>query len=121
MKQKFFELARKVSLNSSSEPRLGCVIVQKNKIISVGFNNMKKTHPKSPHPFQTLHAEVHALIGCSYEDTKGAIVYLYREKKSGLLGLSKPCPSCELALRIAGIKKVYFTSDVGYQELLLRS
>lgn len=119
MKKRFFELAKKVSLNSTSEPRLGCVVVQKNRVISVGFNNMKKTHPKSTHPFHTLHAEVHALLGSSFEETKGAVAYIYRELKDGTMALAKPCPSCQLALVYAGISKAYYTSSEGFLEMSL--
>jgi len=119
MRLRFFDLARRVSLKSPSKYKLGCVIVSKNKIINVGFNDMNKTHPKANSAYKTLHAEIDALIGLDTSITKGCVVYLYREYKSGQPAIAKPCPSCELALKKAGIKTVYYTSDNGPQTMEL--
>ena len=113
-KDKFFKLAKRVAERSSSATKLGCVIASKNKVITVGYNNMTKTHPKSNHPFKTLHAEVHALIGVPEEETKGCNAYVYREIKSGKKAMAKPCEACMQALRLAKIKRVFFTTDVDW-------
>jgi dCMP deaminase len=123
VKVKFFKLAQRLSLNSSHHThKIGAVISKKNRIISLGFNQLK-TSPNSPHPFKTLHAEVDALLGNSYQDLKGCVIYVYRETKDGLPANSKPCPTCEFALKRAGIKKVYYSlpNEQGYGILDLRS
>lgn len=111
MKHRHFELAKKLS-KKSDHPKfqMGCVIVSKNRIVGVGFNQMK-THTKSTHAFKTLHAEISALIGNTYEDLRNCSIYVYRETKDGKPAMAKPCPTCELALREAGIKNVYYSID----------
>ena len=111
MKIRFFELARRLSKHSDHyQHKLGCVIVRKNKILSVGFNKLS-THPKSPHAYHSLHAEISALIGLSYEDLRYCVAYVYRETKDGKTALARPCPSCERALKLAGIRGVYYTTN----------
>jgi deoxycytidylate deaminase len=114
-----FELAKKVSYKSPSRYKLGCVIVNKKQIVALGFNDMAKTHPKVPLRHKTLHAELHALIGTSWRDTKGCTAYVYREDRTGKKANAKPCPMCELALRQAGIKFVYYTHEDGPKAMAL--
>jgi deoxycytidylate deaminase len=70
---------------------------------------MDKSHPKTLDPWKTIHAEFHALIGLSKGDSKGCVAYVYRETKDGKPANAKPCRTCEKALKLAGIKKVYYT------------
>lgn len=116
MKLKYFKLAKNVADKSASYPKVGCAIVKKNRVVSVGFNNRSKTHPKSKHISQTLHAELHAIIGVDSEDLNGAHVYVFREYANGDLAMSKPCPTCHAALVAASIKKVFYTTYGGYDE-----
>lgn len=120
MKRKYFDLAQKLSLKSTHpKHQLGCVIVKKNEVIGLGFNKFK-THPKSPHPYQMIHAELDAMLGISREVLSGADVYVYRETKDGSQALAKPCAYCEAALKEVGIKNVYYTIDWGYDSLNLK-
>lgn len=112
--ERMFHLARKMAKKSKSSHKLGCVIANRNKVISVGHNDMSKTHPKSNSPFRTLHAEVDALIGLSYLETAGCTAYVFREFKDGRYAMAKPCKACELALIKAGIKRVCYTTDNGW-------
>jgi len=114
------EVAKKLSKKSTSKFKLGCVIANKNKIVCVGHNHMEKTHPKVKSQWHTLHAELHALIGTSEVDTKGCVAYVYRETKDGKPANSRPCPMCESALRMSGIKRVYYTDECGYSVLELK-
>jgi deoxycytidylate deaminase len=114
-----FELAKRLSYKSNSYHKLGCVIANRNRVVSVGFNNMNKTHPKANTPWKTLHAEMDALIGVDFTDVEGCTAYVYRELKSGRPAISKPCSACELALRKAGIAVVYYTTDGGWDSLML--
>lgn len=119
MKQRFFELCRKLSYSSNHwQHKIGAVVVRKNRVISTGFNQVK-THPKSPHPYFMLHAELAAIIGCSYEELKGATIYVFRQHRNGECAMAKPCPTCEAALRQAGIKKVYYSADNEFKEMML--
>lgn len=120
MKSKYFDLAQKLSLKSTHpKHQLGCVVVRKNEVVGLGFNKFK-THPKSNHPFQMVHAELDATLGLSREVLKGADVYVYRETKDGETAIAKPCPYCEAALREVGVRKVFYTVDYGYAILNLK-
>lgn len=115
--QRFFELARKLALKSPSYHKLGCVIAHRNKVLSVGFNDMSKTHPKANSPFKTLHAEIDALIGLQRAD--GCDAYVYRELKDGTFAMAKSCAACELALRKIGIKRIFYTTNNGWDVMVL--
>ena len=115
MKKRYFDLARQISKKSTHrDHHIGAVIVKKNKVVSVGFNKAK-THPKSPHNFKHIHAELDAILGVPLELLKGAEIYTYREKKDGSLGTSKPCSSCRSMLYLAKIKRCYFSTNDGYK------
>jgi tRNA(Arg) A34 adenosine deaminase TadA len=125
-KPKFFALAKKVANKSTHHLdayKLGCVVVKKGQVISLGWNKMS-THPKSPHPYKYLHAEINAILNT---DVEGAYLYVFREiRKRGLdynnenteiekiNAIAKPCVYCEMALREAGIKGVFFTTEDGF-------
>lgn len=116
MKNKFCDLAKKMSyLSDHHQHRIGTVISKKNKLISVGYNQIK-THTKSTHTYNMVHSEFHALIGLSLKETKGCEAYIYRANKKGELCLAKPCKSCFEMLKRAGIKKVYYTANNAWYE-----
>lgn len=116
MQNKYFELAKKISRKSQHpQHKMGCVIVNRHAVISCAFNSMK-SHPVSKTHGNTLHAEISALIGLSYEDTSGGTVYVYRERQDGSLGMARPCPVCMEALKLANIKKVCYSSNEGFVE-----
>jgi len=120
MKPKYFELAKKLAKKSDHHTyKIGCVIVYKNKVTAVGFNQLK-THSKSIHKFKMLHAELDAIIGSG--DLNGCDAYVFRGNRFGQPRLSKPCPACEQALIAAGIRRVYFSVDneLGYDYIDLR-
>lgn len=119
MRPKMFDLARKISLKSTSKFKLGCVIARRNNVLAVGINDMCKTHPKAPHPFKMLHAEIDAILGLTREETEGAVAYVYRSNKDGLPVNAKPCVYCQAALKRAGIKFAYYTHEEGSKVLEL--
>jgi deoxycytidylate deaminase len=110
MKKRFVRLAKKCATNSEHKFQLGCVIVKNNKVIGAGWNTTK-THTKSPQKYKTLHAEMSALFSAKKAPVKGAEAYVFRILKNGEYALAKPCPICENMLKLAGIKKVHYTTD----------
>lgn len=99
--------------------RMGCVIARGIDPISFGFNNMKKTHPRSRRfDFPFIHAEIAALIGISERDLWGSIAFVARVRKKTRTGLAKPCSGCEMELRRSGVKRVWFTTDTEDLELI---
>jgi len=116
MKIKYFELAKKLSKKSDHHSyHLGAVIVKKNRILNVGFNR-NRTHPKSPHKYKYLHAEIDAIIGLDFEKLKGSTIYVFRENKQGGLALARPCSSCMTAIKTSGIKNLCYTTYGSYKK-----
>lgn len=114
MKMKFFDLAKKLSRNSTHyQHKLGAVIVKGNKIVGVGFNKLK-TNSKSNHLYHSHHAELDAILNANTSDLTKMSIYVYRETKDGSLGSSKPCRFCEKLIASYGIKEVFYTDKAGY-------
>ena len=119
MKTKFFDLAQKVSKKSEHKQfRMGCVIVYKNKVVSLGINSYK-THTKATTPYKTLHAELDAIISADRKELKNCDLYIYRELSDGTLAIAKPCNYCQVAIFKAGIRQVFYTDNGQYKEMLL--
>jgi len=109
---KIVSLVKQIAKKSPSKFKIGCVILNKSKIvISTGYNNMTKTHPKCPTWGNFIHAELDALIGVDFNKTYKGTAYIYREKANGQKGMSKPCKICFLALQKAGIKKIIYSTE----------
>jgi deoxycytidylate deaminase len=114
MNLKFFDLAKKVSkLSNHKHHKIGSVIVRGGKVISVGTNNIK-THPRSTHPFKSLHAEMAAIL-LAKQDLKDCELYVFREIKNGKLALSRPCEYCWELIYASGIKEVHYTVNEGHE------
>lgn len=128
--------SRAASVSTLSDFRnvnVGCVATVHGKVISVGFNTTK-THPVQKHFNQfrdvsevpgagkinhSLHAEImclNALHGADLEHTK---LYIYRQRRDQPHGLARPCKACMAAIREAGIRRIYYTTDDGYASEVL--
>lgn len=115
MRLKFFELAKKlVKYSDHHQHNIGSVVVNKNKVISIGYNILK-THRHSPHPFKSSHSEFRAIWGVDPKELRGSSIYVYRQRKNGELGLAKPCESCYNLIKSVGIKTIYYTDYDGYK------
>ncbi len=133
MKMRFFKEAKKESLLSDyNGQHLGAVAVYGDKVILAKAHNSNKTNTtqyfynryrigqksnimsKPPRS----HAEVNLLRRIRFLDIdfSRVSVYIYRELKNGKLGMARCCPACMEALKSLGIKKICYTTDVGYAE-----
>jgi len=118
VKQRFFDLARKLSKHSCHhKAQLGAVIVKGSQPIGLGFNKLKTT-PKSTHPWRAIHAETAAILNAK-TDISGCDIYIFRENKNGEMAMSKPCTYCHLMLVEAGIRRVYYTTENGTEMMKL--
>jgi cytidine deaminase len=95
--------------------KVGAILVNSGKVISEGANSYK-THPKMG--VKTLHAEIQALIGVRYKDLVGSTVYVARLNKNHKLGMARPCETCRHILKEYGIKRCFFTNQLGLVERL---
>ena len=123
---KFFSYAKHIAKISDFERcPIGCVVVYKGKVISTGFN-CHKTHPlqrlynkyrfpedDKPHK---VHAEIHAISPLLKQDIdwRKVVLYIYRRRKDGQLGLARPCDGCMAFIKKLGIRDIYYTTDDGF-------
>lgn len=136
-KQRFFEIARQVSLMSDfPRIKIGCILVMDKKhIISSGVNK-QKTHPEqfllnkkykaNSYKEETsfIHAEMDAISSLTesflykyYYNLSNVEIYLYRESnQNGKIELHncRPCNSCMMKLMQLGIKKIHYTTEFGF-------
>lgn len=121
----FFKAAQSISLLSDHRCRVGCVIVDKHRIISSGHNSNTKCHAiqarldtKHFNCFCTgkLHAETSAIIPLlkTRQSYHGATLYTYREYQDGCLAMSRPCPRCMELIKQLGITKLKYTTTDGF-------
>ena len=97
----------------------GCVIVRDDEIIAEGFNYKKEFFN---HRF-SIHAEVAALSKLSKKNKKFLstcdlyVVRIGTDNMGNPLKYSKPCPECMKAILKAGIRKVYYSSNIEFEQL----
>ena len=133
MKKKFWNILEKVAIavEPASRQRMAAVLVHKNDVVAIGYNKMK-THPIAKR-FQKheeaiyLHAEIdcikNALRVVDVDFLSKCTMYVLRLKRPEndhnkfVHGMAKPCCGCELAVDQFGIKKVYYTTDEGFETL----
>lgn len=90
--------------------QLCALVVKKNRVLSVGYNN-PKTHPLAKTKMRQLHAEVAACIRCSKDELRGAEIIVVRARRDHKVGMAQPCEACDTFIRNVGIRRVYYTTD----------
>jgi len=122
-----FTVAKSVSeFSDHPQHKIGCVITDKHRIISSGYNSSTKTNPIQKRIDEkrfkcecrgVVHSETNALIPLIKRgyDLSRASIFVYREHKDGTLAMARPCPGCESLIRACGIRKVYYTTEGSYR------
>ncbi len=120
LKNKYFNIAREIMLNSDHQTRVGaCLVIAKNKIIAAC--NGYKTHTINkiyPSYCNGTHAE--ADVVCSYNSfrfgdlSSKAVLYTYREDRNRIMKNAKPCKICQKLIKQIGIKKVFYSLEDGF-------
>lgn len=113
---KWMNLASKVARHSEVNYQLGAVIVRGGNVLETGFNK-KRNNAANCDKIEDAHthAEMDALKNCS--NPKGATLYVCRVLASeDHLSTSKPCHRCAYEMQEAGIKKVVYINDDGFEE-----
>ena len=126
--QSFFRAADAVStLSDHKQTHLGCILVDKHRIISSGYNSSTRCSPlqkqidvarfgnpdKHKGPVHAETACLLPLIRQGYDMTRSDL-YIVRRHKNGSLALSRPCPGCMSLLRANGVRRVFFSVEDGY-------
>ena len=117
-----FETAQAASAHSDGRfvgSRMGAALYSGATLLAVGFNIYAKTHPegkKKTHDV-TIHAEQMALLRRRHYETNATLtMYVWRETVGGVPASSKPCVSCQMRLRVAGVSKVRYINEHGEAE-----
>src|ERR1041385_2975970 len=98
----YLHKAAEAAGRDKDDPRvhaLGALAIRDDKVVVTaknGFSTQKQ--PES-------HAERRLLRKCD----KGSVVFVARQRRTGEMGLSRPCPMCDAAMRARGVKRVYYS------------
>lgn len=126
----FFRAAEAVaSLSDHNQAKLGCVLVDKHRIVSSGHNSSTRCSPiqkqidvvrfGSPDQHKgPVHAETACLLPLIRQgyDMSRSDLYIVRRHRNGSLALARPCPGCMSLLRVNGVRRVFFSVEGGYSE-----
>lgn len=90
-------------------------ILDKNVIVSVGWNQSHKTHPiaaKFGHRFSGIHSELHAIKNFKYpiKELPHFTFVNIRLMKNRTVGLSKPCKHCSKMLSFFEVGEVWYSN-----------
>lgn len=120
----YLNAAKSVATLSDHRVKVGSVLVKGHKIIGSGYNSNSRTDKlqadldKAEFGMDAvgkLHSEADCLIPFikRHIDISGSTLYIYREKADGSLGICRPCNRCMRLIKMAGIKKICYTTNDG--------
>ena len=104
------ELASAAHRDAECYYQLAALIVRKNRVLAVGYNN-PKTHPLAKTKMKQLHAECSAIIKCNPIDLYGSEIVVVRARRDGKVGMARPCMACARLIKQTGLKRVHYTID----------
>jgi len=118
IKQSLINIAVEEAKKGNHKHRTGCVVFDKKRILSKGYNSCQKSvrnlHPKFQKWPYSVHAEVDAIIKAK-KDLKGSSLLVVRINKKNQFRLSKPCSNCLQYIEYIGIKKIFYSiSSIPY-------
>jgi deoxycytidylate deaminase len=110
--------------NPTTLPRMAAVIVFKNEVISIGYNQ-RKSHPFQKQFSQSdlkicLHAETDALrkalkiLDC--KEISKTRIYIARVLKNDSIAKAKPCTICQNALNAYGIQAYWTDRELTHDD-----
>lgn len=97
---------------------------RKGNILAVATNDYSRSHPwQKELSIQCglsderiyLHAEVACLLKVRSARKQAHTLKVERYGRKGEMRLAFPCESCQAAIKLAGVKKVIFTSEDGWK------
>lgn len=131
-KQAYFRAAEAISRLSDHKCQLGCVVVNNHHIISSGHNSDSRGHGFQKRLDEKFfndgksrgckHAEIDALLPLirNRVDLTRATIYVFRKNKHDELAMARPCPRCMSIIKEQGIRKIEYTTDLGFASEVLR-
>ena len=120
-KQKYFlDIAASIALSSIMNHKHGAIIVHKKKIIATGYNDM---FSKFSHDY-SIHAEVNAIYSLKgklkdiLHECELYVVRIGPNNYNNPFKYSRPCSKCQNAINKFGIKKVFYSTNYEYDEII---
>lgn len=137
----FLEIAKTISKRGTCIRRnYGAVVVKKNKIISTGYCGAPKGLPncsdiekcfrqeysipsgQNYNLCRSVHAEMNAIAGAGFENTKGGKLYIYGEEvETGKICYPEPCTWCKRFIIQGEIKEVIIKIQEGIKKISVQS
>jgi|SRR5581483_2693052 len=121
LKNKLIEFAQNlIHINDNITQRHFSFIVQRNKVLSFGWNKKKKTHPlafKYGFEYPNIHSEIDAIINFPYTPwlLRKCILVNIRLNIFQQLRMSKPCRFCMKALCAFEFKEIWYSTGPNKQ------
>ena len=130
IKRTYFKAAEAMADLSDYAFPIGCVLVNRHRIISSGYNSKNNCHgfqARLDKQFFNLeskgckHAEVDALLPFlkRKRNLSQATLYIFRKNKLGQVLLGRPCSRCISVIKTLGIRKLEYTTVDGYASEVL--
>lgn len=112
------KLAVKVSeLSTHKDHAHGAVMFKGGSVISIAANASGYSQfggmQRRDHLHASMHAEIATLTGLPKGTTEGASILVVRVSSRNVLANSAPCDMCIACMKIAGIKRVFFSNQDG--------
>ena len=101
-------------------------IFDKSKLLSLGFNNYAKEHPRHKYGVYEatkpgcnyvsgVHSEISSLLKLGEEDCSRYTFLNIRLDNNNKVALAKPCPNCFRVLKNqVGFKRIYYTTESSF-------
>ena len=101
-------------LFKSSNSRMGAVLFKASRILCLDHNK-NKTHPmlQGLYKYPVLHAESSVLIRYGLDNCKNLNLLIVRINSKDQLTMAKPCSSCQSFIKLAKLKRVYYSDWQG--------
>src|SRR3990167_11544742 len=102
--------------------RVGAVVVRGNRVLSTGCNRIGFSKYLPDRLFrESVHAEAQAILELLKHkrgnELVGSNMYVSRINNSGIARFSRPCSACQLLIEAVGIRKVFYTTNQGLEQL----
>ena len=102
--------------------RVGAVVVRGNRVLSTGCNRIGFSKYLPNRSFrESVHAEAQAILELLKHkrgnELVGSTMYISRINNSGVARFSKPCSFCSRLIESVGIKRVFYTTNIGVARL----
>ena len=115
---KLIEISRSLKDVPNAHNRHFTFIVRKKRVLSMGWNNGCKTHPKAKelgYRFDNIHSELAAILNFKYplDTLEKCVLVNVRVNRFGQLRMAMPCKRCLLWLSSFGLDSIWYTNHCG--------